>query len=458
MATVAELAEGAVIRLWLSGPGDVFEVFDAMRAADVADVRQVGVVCTAPEHVAVARAAGAGAVVGVGSLAHAAPDVVVASEDEVESLVAERWGPEGSQRRLVLLNPGPSLTSESVKRAAGLADVCHREPEYQALDRRLRDKLRRLAGVGRDWELALLSGSGTSANEASLRAAVRPGRRLLVVVNGVYGARLRETARRAGIETVAVEGPWTEPIDAAVVADALAQEQALDALAVVHHETTTGLLNPLAELAEAAADAGVCTVVDAISSFGVEEIALGPGIDFLTCTSNKCLHGLPGASFVFVSPAGTRRARSVEPTSVALDLVGYLDVETTSSPPFTPAIPALASLDAALDLALQEGIEGRRARYAERCRIVDEAMERLGLEQLVAPEARSHSIRSLRLPEGVSFPALHDRLRADGFVVYAGQGALAAEIFRVACMGELTPDDLRRFAAALERALAELRP
>jgi 2-aminoethylphosphonate-pyruvate transaminase len=435
---------------------DPFAIFDAMRSAGVSDVRRVGVLCSAPAHVGAARAAGAGAVVAVGdpiTLAPAAPDAL-ARPEELESLIAERYGPNGAQRRLVLLNPGPALTSDAVKRAAGGADLCHREPEYRALDLRLRGKLRRLAGLDETWRIALLSGSGTAANEASVRAAVRAGKRLLVVVNGVYGARLRETATRAGIEVAVVEGPWTEPIDVAAVEAALLEGD-FDALAVVHHETTTGLLNPVGTLSEAAKASGAVTVVDAISSFGVEELELRP-LDFVTCTSNKCLHGLPGASFVLVSPTGARRAGEVEPSSVALDLGAYLRVEESGSPPFTPAIPALASLDTALDLALAEGIDGRRRRYAGRCAVLDEAIARLGLEQLVAAPVRSHSIRSVRLPPAVTFEALHERLRADGFVVYAGQGALAAEIFRIACMGEVEQADLERFVPALERALAEL--
>jgi 2-aminoethylphosphonate-pyruvate transaminase len=355
----------------------------------------------------------------------------------------------------VLLNPGPALTTDAVKRAAGGADLCHREPEFRALDRRVRDKLRRLAGIDQTWQIALLSGSGTGANEAAVRAAVRRGRRLLAVVNGVYGARLRETAARAGIDVVAVEGPWTEPIDVAAVEAALLEGDGFDALAVVHHETTTGLLNPVGALARAATASGTVTVVDGISSFGVEELDVQP-LDFVTCTSNKCLHGLPGASFVLVSPTGAWRAAEVEPSSVALDLGAYLRVEESGSPPFTPAIPALASLDTALDLALAEGIEGRRQRYAARCAILDDAIERLALEQLVSTPVRSHSIRSVRLPPGVAFESLHERLRTDGFVVYAGQGPLAAEIFRIACMGELEPADLQRFVPALERALSEL--
>ena len=459
MTTTAEATTAAPIELWLElEAADPFAVFDAMRAAGVSDVRRVGVLCPTAAHVHAARASGAGAVVGVGDaheLAASAPDVVVA-RDELEEVLAGRWGPEGTQRRLVLLNPGPALTSDAVKRAASGADICHREPEYVELDRRIRSKLRRLAGIDEHWRVALLSGSGTAANEAALRAAVRPGRVLVVVVNGIYGERLRESARRAGIETIAVDGPWTEPIDAERVAQVVASEPRADALALVQHETTVGLLNPLAELSQLAAALDVRTVVDSISAFGVEVTPLD-GIDFLTCTSNKCLHGLPGAAFVLVSPAGSRRVLDVDPTSVALDLRTYLEADTTAVPPFTPAIPALASLDVALDRVLAEGIDGRRERYAARCALLDATLERLGLEQLVATGARSHSIRSVRLPEGVSFAALHDRLRTRGFVVYAGQGALAREIFRIACMGELELADLDRFARALEHVLGELR-
>jgi 2-aminoethylphosphonate-pyruvate transaminase len=460
MTAAVEAGTAAPIELWLEpDQADPFAIFDAMRTADVRDVRRVGVLCPTADHVRAARAAGAGAVVGVGDsleLASAAPDVVSTRED-LDAVLASGWGPEGAQRRLVLLNPGPALTTDAVKRAAAGVDICHREREYVDLDRRIRLKLRRVAGVDEHWRMALLSGTGTAANEAALRSAVRPGRVLVVVVNGIYGERLCESARRAGIETIAVEGPWTEPIDASRVAAALAAEPRADALAVVHHETTTGLLNPLVELASLADSSGVRTVVDAISSFGVEEVGLDSGIDFLTCTSNKCLHGLPGASFVLVSPAGSRRVQDVEPTSVALDLRAYLETDATAVPPFTPAIPALASLDVALDRVLAEGVNGRRERYAARCALIDATLDRLGLEQLVAPDARSHSIRSVRLPAGVSFAALHDRLRTAGFVVYAGQGALAREIFRIACMGELELEDLERFAVALERVLAELR-
>ena len=357
----------------------------------------------------------------------------------------------------ILLNPGPGNTTRAVRDALVTPDLCHREVEFFQVMQACRTMLVRLAGGGDAFTVVCFTGSGTAAVEAALCSVIPRDRTVLVVDNGVYGKRMVQMAEAHAIPTEVIRYDIFTPVHAADVEARLKARPDISHVALVHHETTTGLLNPLAPIADLAQLAGVRVVVDAISSFGVEEIDV-QGIDFLTCSSNKCLHGLPGAAFVLVSPAGGRRARSVDPSSVALDLCTYLDGEASGSPPFTPAIPALAALDVALDRALAEGIEGRRGRYADRCEVLDFAFERLGLEQLVAAGARSHSIRSLRLPAGVSFAELHERLRVDGFVVYAGQGALAAHIFRVACMGELELDELRRFVGALERALGELRP
>src|SRR5262249_7568790 len=255
-----------------------FAVFDAMREAGIDDVRRVGVLAGTTAGVEAGRRAGAGAVIGIGGqeLLRAEPDTVV-PPGQFGELYALRFASGRPFRPQVLLNPGPALTTDGVKRAAAGVDLCHREPEFTLLDEGIREKIRLVAEVGVDWSVVLLSGSGTGANEASVRAAVRPGRRALVVVNGVYGDRLPRMGERA----------WTEPADPDEIALLLATETDLDALVVVHHETTTGLLNPVAEIAAAGRDAGVSVIVDGISSFGAEELVLeGSGIDFLTCTSN----------------------------------------------------------------------------------------------------------------------------------------------------------------------------
>ncbi len=455
-ATGPAWARSAAIDYWLDlgGAVDVFDVFAAMRANGVDDVRRLGVVGRDVASLRVGRAAGAGAVVGVGdgTLLAAEPDAVVA-EDELAALIDARYGPERALRPYVLLNPGPALTTDAVKRAAAGPDLCHREPEFRGLERGLRAKLRAAAGVGDDWSVGLIAGSGTAADELAVGAAVRPGRRLVLVSNGVYGERLHAMATRRGIAVDVVPAGWTEPPALDEVEAALARPD-VDALALVHHETTSGLRNPLGELAALARSAGALVVVDAVSSFGAEQIDAAD-VDLLACSSNKCLHGLPGAAFVLVSPAGRERAAAVPAGSVYLDLTGYLDAADAGTVPFTPAVPALASLDAALDeLALEGGVAARGAAYARRAAVLDALFERLGLEQLVAPEHRSRSVRSVRLPAGVAFADLHDEVKREGYVIYAGQGSLAREIFRVCCLGALEPEALEGFGAALERALA----
>jgi len=453
---VAE-ADGGLART--ADEDDLFAVFNALRETDVLDLRRVGVVSRSAVGVETGRRAGAAAVVAVAGTAPvdqllaAEPDAVV-EEPALGALYTERYGSRRPLRPQVLLNPGPALTSDAVKRAAAGVDLCHREDEYTSLDRRVRDKLRRVAGVGPDWGIALLSGSGTLATETALRASVRPARRALVVVNGVYGERIRAMATRAGVEVVTHERGWTEAADSADIAEVLARAPDIDVVAVVHHETTTGMLNPVDEIAAVARDAGVRVLVDAVSSFGAEELPLeGSGIDFVACSSNKCLQGLPGASFVFVSPAGLERLESVRPSSVYLDLAGYLRGAETGSVPFTPPIPAVAALDVALDEVLVRGAEAHRRLYAERAAVLDEVLAEIGLEPIIEPHRRSRTVRSLPLPAGVEYAALHDQLKREGFVIYAGQGALADEIFRVCCMGTLEPELLRLFGARLAAAL-----
>lgn len=441
---------------------DPHGLFAALQVARVGDVRRLGVVGATPSSLEAGHRSGAGAIVAVvpatfperGALLRAQPDVMVAPE-RFADLDEQRYGSRRRHRQRVLLNPGPAVVSDRVHRAVGGPDLCHREPEYSAILSGVRRKLLAVAGVPDDWAMVMLAGSGTAALEAMTGAAVRPGKKLLVTKNGIYGERVETIARRLGIATVVVEASDLEPIDPAAVAAALDADDAIDALAVIHHETTTGLLNPVAEIAAEARARGVPVLVDAISSLGAEELDLdGTGIDFVASTSNKCLHGLPGAAFVLVSPRGQERIAAVPPRSLYFDLGNYLKAQARQTVPFTPSIPALYGLDAALDELNDEGLAGRKAHYQARADYLDAAFARLGLEPRVAPAYRSRSVRSLPLPEGVDYETLHDRLKEEGYIIYAGLGDAAKTTFRVCALGALTVDALAGFTAALERAIA----
>ncbi len=437
-------------------------LFAALVETGLDDVRHLGVLGASPEVLVAAARAGAGAIVGIAArdsnmrraLIRAQPDTIV-EPGEFGALDAQRYASRRSHRERVLLNPGPSVVTDRIHRAVGGPDLCHREPEYAELVERVRRKLLATAGVTADWGVVLLAGSGTAAMEAMTGAFVGSGQRLLVCRNGTYGDRIATIAARLGIETVEVRAPDTIPIDVAQVDAALASDSAIDTVAVVHHETTTGLLNPVHEIAAVAAAHHAMTLVDAISSLGAEELRLaGFGIDVVAGTSNKCLHGLPGVAFLLVSPRARERAEQVTPRSLYFDVPNYLRGQARGSVPFTPAIPAIYGLEAALDELADEGVAARRRQYRERIAVLDEELARLGLEPSIAPDYRSASVRSIPLPAGISYAWLHDALREDGYVIYAGLGEAAQSSFRVCALGALDADVLRGFGASLERALA----
>lgn len=443
-----------------------FGLFAALETAGIGDVRRLGVLGWSVAALDAGHRAGAGAIVGFAPasaegrrrLLDGQPDAIVEAAG-FRALYGERWASGRSHRERVLLNPGPAVTSDRVHRAIAGPDLCHREPEYVSLFGSVRRKLLRVAGVGDDWGIVLLGGSGTAAMEAMTGAFVRPGRKLLACRNGIYGERIATIAARLGIPTVTVDASHTTPIDPVAVAAALDADPTIDAVALIHHETTTGLLNPIHEIAAVADARGVLLLADAISSFGAEDLYLdGTGIDVVAGTSNKCLHGLPGVSFLLLSPRAQTRAGQVPPRSLYFDVPNYLRAQVKGTVPFTPAIPAIYSLDAALDELFDEGLERRREHYRERMVYLDREFSRLGMEPIVAAAHRSGSVRSLPLPAGATYDELHDAVKRDGYVIYAGLGQASASSFRVCAIGNLEVGALEGFIASLEGALERIPP
>lgn len=461
------LASVADVIVVAEAPPSPFGLFGALRAAGIPDVRRLGVLGASKAALEAGHAAGAGAIVGVVTagdrggrrrLLGGQADVTVETAG-LAALDAERYASGRRHRERVLLNPGPAVVTDRIHRAIGGPDLCHREPEYTELFARVRSKLLAVARVPDDWAVALIGGSGTAAMEAMTGAAARPGRKLLVCRNGIYGDRIATIAERLGTEVVSVRAAHTEPIDPAAVTAALDADPLIDAVAVIHHETTTGLLNPVHEIAREADRRGVLTIADAISSFGSEPFDItGAGIDMVAGTANKNLHGLPGVAFLLLSPRAQARANEVPPRSLYFDIPNYLRAQARSTVPFTPAIPSIYGLEAALDELFDEGLDHRVEHYRERMAYLDREFARLGLEPIVAPAHRSGSVRSLPLPDGVAYDDLHDAVKADGFVIYAGLGEAAATNFRVCALGALEVPALEAFIASLERAVHAVGP
>jgi 2-aminoethylphosphonate-pyruvate transaminase len=294
--------------------------------------------------------------------------------------------------------------------------------------------------------------------EATIASAVPPERALLVVDNGVYGDRMMRIARAHGIPFHAVKADIFTPIDPAVIEHAVSEHPEISHVAIVHHETTTGLLNPVAEVARVANRLGCRVIVDAMSSlFGERLDVTQDGIDFVTASANKCLQGIAGVSFVIARRRAVEALAGASPRSVYLDVHGHYASQEQDNTPFTPAVQVLHAMEQALIELDEETPKRRVERYAECARVLREGLHRLGLEILVAEPARSNTLTTFRLPAGVSYDALHDAMKRRGYIIYAGQGPLKSYAFRVANMGTLTPQDIEGVVAAFEASFAEVR-
>jgi 2-aminoethylphosphonate-pyruvate transaminase len=362
-----------------------------------------------------------------------------------------------AQREWVLLNPGPANTSLRVREALLTPDLCHREPEFFQVMRECRERLVEAAACPGTFSAVLFAGSGTAAVEAALSSIVPPGRAVLIVNNGVYGDRMIRIARAHGIPAEVLDYDIVTAVAPRDVEAALRAHPEVSHVAVVHHETTTGLLNPVEEVAAVAARQGRRVIVDAMSSLYGEPLAVdAEGIDLVAASANKCLQGVPGISFVLARRTALAALEEQPPRSVYLDLHNHWATQERDNTPFTPAVQVLHALREALLELEAEGVGARIARYAENARVLREGMGRLGFEILVPPAARSSILTTFRLLPGLAYDPLHDAMKRRGYIIYAGQGDIRSYAFRVANMGTLTPKDMEAVVAAFAASLEEL--
>ncbi|KAB0641378.1 2-aminoethylphosphonate aminotransferase [Burkholderia latens] len=344
---------------------------------------------------------------------------------------------------MLLLNPGPVTLSERVRRSLLQPDLCHRESEFFDLQDEARARL--VAAYELDpaeWAAVLMTGSGTAAVESMIAALVPQDGKLLVIENGVYGERITQIATQYRIAHDVLKHEWMQAPDLAQIAARL-DAGGYSHVAVIHHETTTGRLNDLGAIADVCRARGVKMLVDGVSSFGAEAIDFAGGvIDAVAATANKCLHGVPGAAFVIVRRSALAKAAS---RTYYLDLGRLAKLRDQRNTPFTPSVHAYYALVEALREFDEAG--GWRARHAHYKALADQAQAGLAARgmPLVLPEgASSVVLRAYRLPQGVTYETLHDGLKARGFVIYAGQGGLSKELFRISTMGAIQAADVER--------------
>jgi 2-aminoethylphosphonate-pyruvate transaminase len=355
---------------------------------------------------------------------------------------------------MILLNPGPVNVSERVRQALNRPDICHREPEFAELLHGIRQKLLKafVPGAESEYTAVVLTTSGTGAVEAAALCSLPHGKRMLVINNGVYGERIASIigVHRLGVSEFRLD--WTTRPDPEKLRLALRQHPEVHAVAMVHHETTTGLINPVKEVAEVVDSQNRVFILDAVSGLGGEAVDIaGPHIYMVAGTAGKCIQGFPGASFVLVRKGFMERMKSYPKRSWYLHLPHYYEDEERGSIPFTPAVQVYYAFDEALNELLEEGVTNRIQRYKQAATLIRERMSELGVKAVLPTTHQSNTITSYYLPPGLTYSTLHDRLKEQGYVVYAGQGQLESKAFRIANMGALRRSDLEGFLSAFQQ-------
>ena len=351
--------------------------------------------------------------------------------------------------RTILLNPGPVTLSERVRRSLLQPDLCHREPEFAELTLDIKARLAAVyPAAARDYTAVLLTGSGTCAVEAMLSTLVPPEGKVLVVSNGVYGERMAAMIRAHGKPLQVIASPWLEPMDLEEVAACLNRDPAITHVLAVHHETTTGRLNDIAQLGRLCRRHQVALLLDSVSSFGAEAIEFGDwNLEACAATGNKCLHGVPGMSFVLVKQA-VFETRPSAANTVYLDLHRYHREQANGYSPFTQAVQVAYALQEALrEMEDAGGWMARHGRYRQISQRILRSLQALGVKPLLNPPDVSCVLSAFQLPPGSAYHAVHEQLKASGFIIYAGQGKFNNEIFRIANMGDIQDSDLDRLLA-----------
>ena len=358
----------------------------------------------------------------------------------------------------LLLTPGPLTTSRTTKQAM-LKDWGSRDAAFIAMNARMRARVVELAGGVGTHVAVPVQGSGTFAVEAMIGTFVPRSGKLLVLINGAYGKRIARICevigRRHAVYVTAEDGPP----DPRAVAEALAGDSDITHVAVVHCETTSGILNPVEKIAALVAKAGRRLLIDAMSAFGAIPLdARTAPYDALAASSNKCLEGAPGMGLVICRQSALEQAKG-NAHSLSLDLHDqWINMEKTKQWRFTPPTHVIAAFDQALtEHEAEGGVAGRGGRYARNCRVLVDGMRAMGFRTLLPDALQAPIIVTFHTPRDPNFvfETFYDKLREKGYVIYPGK-LTVADSFRIGCIGRLDENDMKGALEAIRRTLAEM--
>lgn len=359
-------------------------------------------------------------------------------------------------KRNILLNPGPATTTDTVKNAMVVPDICPRELEFGELTLSVRDDLIKIAHGEKNHTAIMITSSGTGGVEACLTSVVPQNKKVLIINNGAYGERMQSICDAYGIAHVDVKFDWGQPVDLAVVENAIVGNQSdLSHIAFIHHETTVGILNPLKELCSLSHKYKLENIVDAMSSFaGIDIDVERDEVDYLVSSSNKCIQGMAGISFIIARKECLAKTATIKRNFYFNLLANHEYLNKNKQFLFTPPVQTLYALRQAVTEYFKEGEHNRIKRYASMYEVMKKRVKELGFKFLVDESHHSKLLTAIHDPksENYSFNEMHDYLIERGFTIYPGKVG-NINTFRLSNIGEIYPKDIEDFLVAFEEYL-----
>ena len=349
--------------------------------------------------------------------------------------------------------------AQNLRDAVAKADICHREADFDTLLASIEHKLLSLFEIEQRerYRAVVITGSGTAANEAMLSSVVGEGA-VLILSNGEFGERLHRTSLIHNTDTHLIDTPWGQAFDTQVV-DAYLNANDIAVVAMVHHETSSGMLNPLAEIGTLAKAHGALFIVDGVSSVGAEPVDMEAcGIAFCSGSSSKAIGSYPGLSFVIGQAAEFEKLKHHRARSTYLNLATFYEfMSARSQTPNTPAVPLLYAMEQALKNILREGTSNRFATIHSRALKLRRGMKLLGLDFLIAEKDMCSILTTVRMPISIDGATLRRALREASIIIYEGKGQYKDRVFQVGNIGEISDDDIAFFLHTLKMILLKSR-
>lgn len=354
---------------------------------------------------------------------------------------------------MLIFSPGPANISDRVRKALTKPDICHRDIEFTDILSNIRQLTLCILKISSGYENIILGGSATAAIESVISSFGDYDKKILIISNGVYGERAADIARLYGIHMEEIRLAWGDTPDLDLI-DCKLRMPDFGAVYIVHHETTTGLKNPLKEISSIGKKYGKFVLTDAVSSIAGEELDIANwGIDIIIGSPNKCIRAVPGISFIIASRRFLETIEKCRSRSYYANLFLHYKQEAKGQTPFTPAVQVFYAFEEALKELQEEGIDERIRKYKHIAQCLRRGLKDLGIGFFLPEGLRSNTMTVVRIPENKNYASLHYEFKKKGFVIYPSQGKLSETTFRLATVGIISQEDIEEFLAVFKRLL-----